>query len=78
MFNLKFCLATLVGSTLTCVCIASSCGPIDNVELTFYGWHDNDPPSPDNAFDCGRGNGPDGNPIAGGVLGKSLISSSKS
>ena len=50
------------------IALAASCAPINNVELTFYGWHDNDPPSPDNAFNCGRGNGPDGNPIAGGML----------
>ena len=71
VFSLTSALA--VFSTLFCVSIATSCNPIDDVELTFYGWHDNDPPSPDNAFDCGRGNGPDGEPIAGGLLCKTLL-----
>lgn len=64
-------LTALASSIIVSAAFAASCGPIDNVELTFYGWHDNDPPSPDNAFDCGRGNGPDGSPIAGG---KQLLS----
>lgn len=44
----------------------ASCGPIDDVTLTFYGWPDNSPPGSDNAFDCGRGKNADGNPMAGG------------
>ena len=47
--------------------LASSCAPINNVKVTFYGWPDNSPPGPANAFDCGRGKGPDGEPIAGGT-----------
>ena len=63
----QFCaVVAFASSTFIPTVFAASCAPIDNVELTFYGWHDNDPPSPDNAFDCGRGNGPDGTPIAGG------------
>lgn len=45
----------------------ASCGPIDDVTLTFYGWPDNSPPGSDNAFDCGRGKNADGNPMAGGT-----------
>ena len=45
----------------------ASCGPIDDVTLTFYGWPDNSPPGSDNAYDCGRGNNADGEPIAGGT-----------
>lgn len=44
----------------------ASCGPINDVTLTFYGWPDNSPPGSDNAFDCGRGNNADGSPKAGG------------
>ena len=46
----------------------ASCGPISDVTLTFYGWPDNSPPGSDNAFDCGRGNNADGNPMAGGTI----------
>lgn len=45
---------------------AAQCSTIEDVKLTFYGWPDNDPPGADNAFDCGRGTGSDGEPIAGG------------
>ena len=49
--------------------LSQSCNPIDNVKITFYGWDDNGPPvGPDNAFDCGRGKGPGGAPIAGGMF----------
>lgn len=44
----------------------ASCGPINDVRLTFYGWPDNSPPGSDNAFDCGRGDNADGIPKAGG------------
>ena len=48
--------------------VAAQCSTIQDVKLTFYGWPDNGPPpGPDNAFDCGRGEGPDGEPIAGGT-----------
>lgn len=46
---------------------AAQCSTIEDVKLTFYGWPDNDPPGADNAFDCGRGTGSDGEPIAGGT-----------
>ena len=57
---------------LACALIAlpstlASCGPINDVTLTFYGWPDNSPPGSDNAFDCGRGKNADGNPEAGGI-----------
>jgi len=46
---------------------AGTCQSQPNVQITFYGYDDNGPPiGPDNAFDCGRGLGPDGKPIAGG------------
>ncbi|KAM0794795.1 hypothetical protein BDR22DRAFT_939914 [Usnea florida] len=45
----------------------ASCEPISDVTLTFYGWPDNSPPGSDNAFDCGRGTNPDGEPKAGGT-----------
>ncbi len=45
----------------------ASCGPINDVTLTFYGWPDNSPPGSDNAFDCGRGKNADGSPMAGGI-----------
>lgn len=45
---------------------AASCGAINDVKLTFYGWPDNSPPGPANAFDCGRGKDSNGDPIAGG------------
>jgi len=35
--------------------------------VTFYGWADNSPLVPANAFDCERGKWPDSNPIAGGM-----------
>lgn len=54
------CVLTALPSALT------SCGPISDVTLTFYGWPDNSPPGSDIAFDCGRGKNPDGNPMAGG------------
>ncbi|MDI1486200.1 MAG: hypothetical protein OHK93_005426 [Ramalina farinacea] len=48
--------------------LAQSCTVTSNTKITFFGWPDNGPPAgPDNAFDCGRGNGPDGQPIAGGT-----------
>jgi len=46
---------------------AASCEAKDNVRVTFYGWPDNSPPGPANAFDCGRGKPSDGEPIAGGT-----------
>ncbi len=46
---------------------AASCEAKDNVKVTFYGWPDNSPPGPANAFDCGRGKSSDGEPIAGGA-----------
>ncbi|MCJ1455909.1 hypothetical protein MMC28_006266 [Mycoblastus sanguinarius] len=57
---------------LTCIAgalptLAQQCSTVDNVFITFYGWPDNSPPGADNAFDCGRGKGPDGEPIAGGT-----------
>lgn len=33
----------------------TSCSTVSPVTLTFYGWPDNDPPSADIAYDCGRG-----------------------
>ncbi len=74
MLNLKSFLVIFLTSNFVHLCVAASCILIDDVELTFYGWHDNDPPSPDNAFDCGRGNGPDGNPIAGGMISLNISS----
>lgn len=47
-----FIIATL---TLTLSTTAKSCSTISPVTLTFYGWPDNDPPSTDIAYDCGRG-----------------------
>ena len=48
--------------------LAQSCTVTSNTKITFFGWPDNGPPKgPDDAFDCGRGNGPDGQPIAGGT-----------
>jgi len=45
-----------------------TCHSQSSVQITFYGYDDNGPPpGPDNAFDCGRGLGPDGKPIAGGI-----------
>lgn len=47
---------------------AASCEAKDNVKITFYGWPDNSPPGPANAFDCGRGKDSSGEPIAGGTF----------
>lgn len=33
----------------------TSCSTVSPVTLTFYGWPDNDPPSAEIAYDCGRG-----------------------
>lgn len=41
--------------TLTAASAAATCTPINPVVLTFYGYPDNDPPSADIAYDCGRG-----------------------
>lgn len=41
--------------TLTAATAAATCTPINPVLLTFYGYPDNDPPSADIAYDCGRG-----------------------
>ena len=58
----------LVACALTALPSAlASCGPINDVTLTFYGWPDNSPPGSDNAFDCGRGKNAAGNPEAGGT-----------
>lgn len=32
-----------------------ACSTESDVEITFYGYPDNDPPSADIAYDCGRG-----------------------
>ena len=34
---------------------AAACSTQSDVEITFYGYPDNDPPSADIAYDCGRG-----------------------
>ncbi|OJJ84958.1 uncharacterized protein ASPGLDRAFT_147568 [Aspergillus glaucus CBS 516.65] len=39
----------------------TSCSTVSQVTLTFYGWPDNDPPSAEIAYDCGRGNKAGGN-----------------
>lgn len=46
-------LATL--SAAAAAITAPSCSTIYPVTFTFYGWPDNDPPSADIAYDCGRG-----------------------
>lgn len=67
MKNTRFSVLALVNLLQAIPSLADSCAPINNVKVTFYGWPDNSPPGADNAFDCGRGNGPDGEPIAGGT-----------
>ncbi|PWY67119.1 hypothetical protein BO94DRAFT_612331 [Aspergillus sclerotioniger CBS 115572] len=37
------------------VSAAAACSTKSDVEITFYGYPDNDPPSADIAYDCGRG-----------------------
>lgn len=41
--------------TLTAATAAATCTSVNPVLLTFYGYPDNDPPSADIAYDCGRG-----------------------
>lgn len=41
-------LAGLLGASV-------ACSTESDVEITFYGYPDNDPPSADIAYDCGRG-----------------------
>ena len=67
MKNTRISVLALVNLLQAIPSLAGSCAPINNVKVTFYGWPDNSPPGPANAFDCGRGKGPDGEPIAGGT-----------
>ena len=46
---------------------AAQCAAIEDAEFTFYGWPDHGPPlDPDNAFNGGRGIGPDGELVVRG------------
>lgn len=47
-------LASLISTTLAAP-TKKKCYSINPVSLTFYGFPDNDPPSADIAWDCGRG-----------------------
>ena len=67
MKNTRISVLALVSLLQAIPSLAGSCAPINNVKVTFYGWPDNSPPGPANAFDCGRGKGADGEPIAGGT-----------
>ena len=58
--------------------VAAQGSTIEDVRLTFYSRPDNGPPpGPDNTFDCGRGKGLDGKPIAGGKSAVVLTTSSE-
>ena len=49
--------------------IVAQCATIEDAEFTFYGWPDHGPPpDPDNAFNVGRGTGPDGELVARGKI----------
>ena len=58
-------LATLI-STTRAAPTKKKCYSIDPVSLTFYGFPDNDPPSADIAWDCGRGYKAGGNHLLPG------------
>lgn len=55
-------LASLISTTLSAP-TKKTCSSLSPVSLTFYGYPDNDPPSADIAWDCGRGYKAGGNSI---------------
>lgn len=48
-----YTICTILGFASTAL---AGCYQFDKVEITFYGWPDNDPPSADTAYDCGGRN----------------------
>lgn len=55
MKPIKGGILALASTTLAAPTSKPTCSSLSSVSLTFYGYPDNDPPSADIAWDCGRG-----------------------
>ena len=62
-----FIILALICALMALPSTLASCGPINEVALTFYGSPEISAPGPDTAFDCGRSTSADGESMAGGT-----------